>query len=40
MMSAAGARVYCISTTDQVDRFVNELNKITCYPDPGDYDEI
>ncbi len=40
MMSAAGAMVYCISTTDQVDRFVNELNKITCYPDPGDYDEI
>ena len=39
-MSAAGAMVYCISTTDQVDRFVNELNKITCYPCPDDYDPI
>lgn len=40
-MRAAGARVYCISTTDQVDRFVNELNKITnYYPSPDDYDEI
>lgn len=40
-MREAGANVYCISTTDQVDRFVNELNKITChYPSPDDYDEI
>ncbi len=39
-MRAAGARVYCISTTDQVDRFVNELMKITWYPDPDNYDEI
>lgn len=39
-MNMAGAMVYCISTTDQVDRFVNELMKITWYPDPGDYDEI
>lgn len=40
-MRAAGAMVYCISTTEQVDQFVNELNKITChYPSPDDYDEI
>lgn len=40
-MSAAGAMVYCISTTDQVDQFVNELmNGTWYYPSPDDYDEI
>lgn len=41
-MSAAGAMVYCLSTTDQVDRFVNELMKGTWvdYPSPDNYDEI
>lgn len=41
-MKAAGAMVYCISTTDQVDRFVNDLMKGTWvdYPSPDNYDEI
>lgn len=39
-MREAGANVYCISSTYQVDKLMRELLVSTCYPDPGDYDEI
>lgn len=35
----AGARVYCLSDKDQVDRFLAELIDHG-YPDPTSYDEI
>lgn len=34
----AGAYVYCISSKDQVDDFVEDMKH--GYPDPGAYDEI
>ena len=39
-MRAAGAMVYCISSTYQVDKLMRELLVSTCYPSPDDYDEI
>lgn len=40
MMSAAGARVYCISTKEQVDQLIHDLLNKAHYPSPDDYDEI
>ncbi len=39
-MREAGANVYCISSTAQVDKLMRELLDRTCYPCPDDYDPI